>query len=168
MEDRDGSNAFTVITARDIALRIRKLRKARGWTLQDIQSRSGGEIKSVVMGSYERNSRTISLPRAIAIAALFEIPLQDLLGEGAGISTMALEKCTFDQRRIANTQLQDLEDKRLELDRYLKAIALRRRDWNGEVLTLRGSDLDILTLMLNMDLDQMTSWLQDNAFILQS
>jgi hypothetical protein len=40
------------------------------------------------------------------------------------------------------------------------AIAQRRGDWNGEILSLRSTDLDTLTLILEMSQTQLTDWLR--------
>jgi hypothetical protein len=45
------------------------------------------------------------------------------------------------------------------LHNFLIAIAQRRGDWNGEILTLRSTDLDILTLLLAMNRSQLGQWL---------
>jgi hypothetical protein len=36
-----------------------------------------------------------------------------------------------------------------KINAFVSAICARRRDWNGEVLTLRSADLDTLTLILS-------------------
>jgi len=43
----------------------------------------------------------------------------------------------------------------------LIAIAQRRGDWNGEILTLRNSDLDTLTLLLAMKREFLSQWLRE-------
>jgi hypothetical protein len=52
------------------------------------------------------------------------------------------------------------------LDRYLKAITVRRRDWNGEVLSLRNSDLDTLTLLIGRTGDELKrSWIETGLLL---
>jgi hypothetical protein len=41
------------------------------------------------------------------------------------------------------------------------AIAQRRGDWNGEILSLRSTDLDTLTLILEMSQSQLNQWLRE-------
>ena len=154
------TSAFTQPTPESVAARLRTIRKSRGWTLHDIESRTAGSIKAVVMGSYERGTRAISLARALELANLFAIPISDLLNEPNLRSDENPRFRRFDQRRIGKL-LSESEDERLgKLNNFLVAIAQRRGDWNGEILSLRSSDLDTLTLILEMSQSQLTDWLR--------
>ena len=154
------TSAFTQPTPESVAARLRTIRKSRGWTLHDIESRTAGSIKAVVMGSYERGTRAISLARALELANLFAIPISDLLSEPSLRSDENPRFRRFDQRRIGKL-LSESEDERLgKLNIFLVAIAQRRGDWNGEILSLRSTDLDTLTLILEMSQSQLTDWLR--------
>ena len=154
------TSAFTQPTPESVAARLRTIRKSRGWTLHDIESRTAGSIKAVVMGSYERGTRAISLARALELANLFAIPISDLLNEPNLRSDENPRFRRFDQRRIGKL-LSESEDERLgKLNNFLVAIAQRRGDWNGEILSLRNTDLDTLTLILEMSQSQLTNWLR--------
>ena len=154
------TSAFTQPTPESVAARLRTIRKSRGWTLHDIESRTGGSVKAVVMGSYERGTRAISLARALELANLFAIPISDLLNEPNLRSDENPRFRRFDQRRIGKL-LSESEDERLgKLNNFLVAIAQRRGDWNGEILSLRSSDLDTLTLILEMSQNQLINWLR--------
>jgi transcriptional regulator with XRE-family HTH domain len=148
---------FSQPTPKSVALRIRALRKARGWTLHDIETKSHGSIKSVVMGSYERGSRAISLARCLELANLFTIPIAELLAPPEDQATKSLEIERFDLRQSAVLAMKGGEFR--SLHNFLIAIAQRRGDWNGEILTLRSTDLDILTLLLAMNRSQLGQWL---------
>lgn len=151
-------SVFTQPTPNSVALRLRSLRKSRGWTLHDVERRSAGSIKAVVMGSYERGTRAISLARALELANLFGIPISDLLCDPVKGNDQAFALRRFDQRRIAKL-VSETDDRKLQkLSQFLIAIAQRRGDWNGEILTLRRSDLDTLTLILEMSQSQLTDW----------
>ena len=150
---------FSQPTPETVALRLRSIRKSRGWTLHDIATKSSGSIKAVVMGSYERGTRAISLARALELANLFAIPIADLLGGTDSPRDIQLSSQRFDQRRVAQL-LVDSDDEALKkLHKFLIAIAQRRGDWNGEILTLRSTDLDTLTLVLEMTHSQLSQWL---------
>lgn len=148
---------FSQPTPKSVALRLRALRKARGWTLHDIETKSHGSIKSVVMGSYERGSRAISLARCLELANLFTIPIAELLAPPEDQITKSLEIERFDLRQSAVLAMKGGEFR--SLHNFLIAIAQRRGDWNGEILTLRSTDLDILTLLLAMNRSQLGQWL---------
>lgn len=155
------TSAFTQPTPESVATRLRTLRKSRAWTLHDIESRTGGSIKAVVMGSYERGTRAISLARALELANLFAIPISELLSEPNYRSDENPRLNRFDQRRIAEL-LSEREDERLgKINTFLVAIAQRRGDWNGEILSLRSTDLDTLTLILEMSQSRLTEWLKE-------
>ena len=159
---------FIQPTSATVALRIRALRKARGWTLHDVESRSSGSIKAVVMGSYERGSRALSLARSIEIANLFGIPLANLLGDFSRTDALNPETLTIDQRRLAELMKFDPDIKLRTLQSFISAIAARRSDWNGEVLTLRASDFDTLTLLFASTLPELKAWLAENRLALIS
>jgi len=154
------NSIFTQPTTESVAARLRTIRKSRGWTLHDIEDRTGGSIKAVVMGSYERGTRAISLARALELANLFAIPISDLLSEPNLRNYENPHFRRFDQRRIGKL-LSESDDERLgKLNNFLVAIAARRGDWNGEILSLRSTDLDTLTLILEMSQSQLTDWLR--------
>ncbi len=46
---------------------LRNARKARGWTLQKVESETEQEFKASVVGAYERGERAISLVRFIRL-----------------------------------------------------------------------------------------------------
>lgn len=101
------------------------------------------------MGSYERGTRAISLARTIEIANLFGIPVNELISDAERDDTNSEMNLVFDLRKIgALAQKHDAPETRT-LNRFLSAISVRRRDWNGEVLSLRKSDFDTLTLLLD-------------------
>ncbi len=159
---------FTQPTSASIALRIRTLRKARGWTLHDVETRSSGSIKAVVMGSYERGSRALSLARSIEIAELFGIPIANLLGDFSRTDAVNPETLTIDQRRLGELMKSDPDVKIRTLQLFISAIAARRSDWNGEVLTLRASDFDTLTLHFALTLPELKAWLTEKSLALIS
>jgi transcriptional regulator with XRE-family HTH domain len=155
---------FTQATQISIARRIRRLRKARGWTLADVQVRSHGVIKAVVLGSYERGDRSMSIERAIEIADLFGIPLAELLTEPMPSSVedgplgVRVDALVVDLRKVALTNYEK-NDSSEPLSLFLACIIGKRQDWNGEVLSLRASDLEILSLMMFKSQESVMSWL---------
>jgi len=143
------ATAFTQPTTTTISARIRMQRKARSLTLQDIERLSKGRIKAVVMGSYERGSRAISLARTIEIANLFAIPLSELIEEPRKIEGGSTGLLIFDLRKLREISSSSDRVEISKIKSFVSAICERRRDWNGEILTLRSGDLDTLTLVLS-------------------
>jgi len=159
-EPMENFTPFTQPTAKSVALRLRTLRKSRGWTLHDIEQKSQGAIKSVVMGSYERGTRAISLARCLELATLFAIPVAELLTEPAEQVRGSVEIQRFNLRQSSLLATKEVENEFVILHNFLIAISQRRGDWNGEILTLRASDLDTLTLLLAMRQSQLLHWLK--------
>lgn len=102
------------------------------------------------MGSYERGSRAISLARAIEIANLFSIPLTELIEEPSPRISGEGALLILDLRKLRGVDSAKASEEIAKLRSFANAICAKRRDWNGEVLTLRSGDLDTLTLVMEM------------------
>ena len=150
MSEPSANPSFIQPTTSSISARIRRQRKARSLTLQDIERLSAGRIKAVVMGSYERGSRAISLARAIEIANLFAIPLGELIEEPSIRNSDDEPLLILDLRKLRGVDSAKASEEIAKLRSFANAICAKRRDWNGEVLTLRSGDLDTLTLVMEM------------------
>jgi len=156
------------VTISDISAKLRALRHARGWSLLDVERVSQGKIKAVVLGSYERGSRTLSVKRAIEIANLYEIPLSQLFTDKKVTADANTGRKMFDLRTISNrAQLPNEFSERFTiLARYTRSIVESRQDWNGEVLSLRSSDCTVLALILNIEFTELMQWLNDQRVLL--
>ena len=64
----------------DVQTNLRKIRKSKGLTLHQVETMSNGKYKSVVVGSYERGTRAISVNRLIELAELYEVPITEFFG----------------------------------------------------------------------------------------
>ena len=120
------------------------------------------------MGSYERGARALSLARSIEIAGLFGIPIANLLGDFSRVDATNPETLTIDQRRLGELTETDPDEKIKTLQLFISAIAARRSDWNGEVMTLRASDFDTLTLLFALSLPELKAWLTEKRLALIS
>ena len=131
---------------------LRRIRAARGWTLSDVERKSHGRWKAVVIGSYERADRSLSIAKAIELADFYGVPLAYLLGIQSSTSlshTTDQESPTrlmVDLRKISRSKQSE------KLSLFTAWITAQRQDWNGEVLTIRASDLSTLALLLNLSL----------------
>ena len=122
-------------TIEELAASIRRIRKSKGWTLKDVEQASGGKWKAVVIGSYERCDRALSLNKAIALAGFYKVPLEELLGITPPLEIKG-DRLTFDIRRVKDAQ----EPSLAPLQHFVNSICSARRDWNGEILSVRASD----------------------------
>jgi transcriptional regulator with XRE-family HTH domain len=123
------------------ALLIRELRKKKGLTLKECEELSQGRFKAVVMGSYERGTRAISLERLQEIADFYEVPIQYFFA--ADTSQPLDRKFTFDLRRMKNSSYTEEGFDRVKA--LLSHFIAMRGDWNGEILSIRHGDGEILT-----------------------
>jgi len=126
------------------AERLRIIRKSKGWSLQDVELHSNGKWKAVVIGSYERGDRAISLKKAISLMEFYQVPISELFPEVAQV--VSARSLTLDLVRLstgidANTE---------QIRRFTKLVSDRRKDWNGQLLTIRANDLQFLSLLLGL------------------
>lgn len=150
-------------TQESIALRIRKIRKDHGWSLVDVQKLSKGHFKAVVLGSYERGDRSMSLKRAIDLAALYQVPLHHLIQDEEVPFRALRNALVLDLRRV-RSQATGNEKSRL-LATFAEWISHQRNDWNGEVMTLRAGDLSLLGLLLFSSEVAVEEWLVENKLL---
>ena len=122
------------------AATIRELRKKKGLTLKECEQLSQGKFKAVVMGSYERGTRAISLERLQEIADFYGVPIHYFFKIVEPVNED--RKFTFDLRKIKNTMY---SEESFDLVKSLLTHFIHMRsDWNGEVLSIRQSDGDLL------------------------
>lgn len=143
------------------ASKLRELRRRKGFTLEEFEKFTDGEVKAVVLGSYERGTRAISLARLQELANIYEVPLEYFFAEPK--ISLKNERLTFDLRRIKIRE--NLDESIAGLRRYLSSIVAKRRDFNGEVLTLRESDNEILAIIAHMRMDEMFEYLKLNRLL---
>lgn len=143
------------------ASKLRELRRRKGFTLEEFEKFTDGEVKAVVLGSYERGTRAISLARLQELANIYEVPLDYFFAEPK--ISLKNERLTFDLRRIKIRE--NLDESIAGLRRYLSSIVAKRRDFNGEVLTLRESDNEILAIIAHMRMDEMFEYLKLNRLL---
>jgi hypothetical protein len=74
----------------------------------------------------------------------------------------------FDLRKLRAIESTAVAPEISKLRVFVGAICARRRDWNGEVLTIRSSDLDTLTLVLEMDISEVKGLLTRSQLLLQT
>src|SRR5271157_1317485 len=59
-----------------VGARVRELRKARGWTLEELSERAGKHYTYI--GGLERGDRNVTLEVLQAVATALEVPLKSL------------------------------------------------------------------------------------------
>ena len=144
--------------------KLREIRKSKGWSLQDVEKISKGKWKAVVIGSYERSDRAISLKKTIELMDFYQVPISTLFEEEMAPSSSGepFDSLILDQRLINKSTEENLEG----IKRLVSFITLRRRDWNGEVLSLRSTDLQFISILLNKRPAEATAFLKENGYLL--
>ena len=125
--------------------RLRIIRKSKGWSLQDVERNSNGKWKAVVIGSYERSDRSISLRKAISLMEFYQVPISELFPEIS--PEVEARSISINLAKLAVDQSSNSES----LRKFTKSIGDRRKDWNGKLLTIRANDLQFLTLLLGLN-----------------
>jgi transcriptional regulator with XRE-family HTH domain len=124
---------------RSIGVRLRDARKARGWSLLEVEAASHGEFKASVLGAYERGERALSVARLLRLAALFEVPPAILLPEPPEAPEAIIDL----------TAAESAGDRQGEvIDRFLTAIQNMRKGVTARA-AVRQSDLKVLSALLD-------------------
>lgn len=132
-----------------IALKLKELRRERNMTLQDFEKFSRGEIKAVVIGSYERGTRSISLAKLVQLADIYQVPVDYFFEEKIEMSNSTHRRVVIDLRRLRATS--ELDESLIGFREFVARIISKRRDWNGEVLSLRSSDIETIELVTGVE-----------------
>ena len=146
--------------ARAVGERLRSVRRQRRLSLQAVENASDGEFKASVLGAYERGERSIAVLRLRRLAALYEVPVDVLLPDGARPNGQHEEPGRRQRRDgdgdSSQTQLADESGKvtidlvklaridgpeRLVLQRYIEMILAQRQSFKGQTITIRGEDV---------------------------
>lgn len=146
--------------AREVGARLRAIRKQQKMSLQAVEQRSSGQFKAVVVGSYERGDRVVSVNRLAQLAGFYGVPITELLparSVPAGLAGGARrdERVVLDLRRLRELPAEASGP----ADRYVRTIQQERGDYNNDVLSLRADDIRPLAIMYGMTPEQLlASW----------
>ncbi|NBQ35022.1 MAG: transcriptional regulator [Actinobacteria bacterium] len=129
----------------DPAEQLRLIRKSKGWSLQDVERYSNGKWKAVVIGSYERADRAISLKKAISLMEFYQVPVAELFPDNP--RPVQISNLAIDLGRLSNEESPFSSI----VKKFTNAIASRRKDWNGQILSVRANDLQFLAMLLQQN-----------------
>ena len=113
-------------------------------TLNQVAARSHGKISAIALGSYERGDRTISANKILEIAQIYQVPVSELFDSPQKL--IANRKVVIDYRRLIGQSDPSAE----RIKTIVTTIAGVRRDWNGEVISLRESDIAALQIFASL------------------
>src|SRR5947209_18334258 len=69
--------------ARALGQRLPAIRVRQGLSLHGVEEKSQGRWKAVVVGSYERGDRAVTVQRLAELADFYGVPINELLPDGA-------------------------------------------------------------------------------------
>jgi transcriptional regulator with XRE-family HTH domain len=152
--------------ARQVGLKLRRIRLQKGLSLHDVNEVSRGRWKAAVVGAYERGDRNVSIARLAELADFYGVPVAELLPEDERVRAQGLSG----RRRIV-LNLESLgsvpEPERDPLVRFTSAIQVQRGDFNGRVLTLRENDLMALALLYQISSEELARRFADWGLLAQ-
>lgn len=129
--------------------RLRQVRQQQGISLQGVEALSDGDLKASVVGAYERGERTISITRLERLAGFYRVSVGELLQGSPSRPDPADEAPEEDRVVIDLVALEEQSEQVPILRRYVASIRSRRGDYNGRVLTVRGSDLETVAAVMD-------------------
>lgn len=160
-----------MVSTESVSQRLRALRNSRSMSLLDVELASQGSIKAVVLGSYERGSRALSVKRIIQLADFYGVPVHTLFGSFPNESHIEPGNIVIDLRRVRNyrQQISEVElDPYQPLVKFLIHVQNARQDWNGELISLRSGDLTPLVIFLGTTQTALLNWLIEERLLIKA
>jgi len=160
----------TPVTIEGVSAKLRAIRISKSLSLSDVETLSKGALKAVVLGSYERGARTLSVKRAISIAQLYQVPVAQLFTDEPPVELVTTGKLVIDLRAINRRALDPSHSENVRyqlLARVAQRIVRSRQDWNGEVLSLRHSDLEIVAILFDQPPSEVIGWMEGQSVLLK-
>ncbi len=130
--------------ARALGARLRSIRQQQGLSLHGVEEKSQGRWKAVVVGSYERGDRAVTVQKLAELADFYAVPVSELLPDASpAAAAEPPQRLVLDLERLGLVPA----EKAGPLARYAAAIQAQRGDYNGRVLSIRQDDLRTLAVI---------------------
>jgi len=159
MSSEDGEAADDKAYAKELGARLRAIRSQQGMSLQAVERKSDGKWKAVVIGSYERGDRSISVTRLADLSDFYGVPISELLPGGRSAPLRADEP----PRIVLDLAvLHGLDEARGgPLRRFVSSIQVERGDFGNRIMSLRSDDLRALAIMYDRTAEEFYELLID-------
>lgn len=153
---------MTTDYARALGSRLRAIRTQQGLSLHGVEQKSQGRWKAVVVGSYERGDRAVTVQRLSELADFYGVPVAELLpggsSRGGSQPSAPPARLVIDLERLGRVPA----EKAGPLARYCATIQSQRGDYNGRVLSVRSDDLRTLGVIYDLSptilVEQFIAW----------
>jgi transcriptional regulator with XRE-family HTH domain len=137
--------------------RLRAVRVSKGLTLTQVSSLSKGSLSAIALGSYERGDRSLSTQKLFEISQIYGVPVVELLSSPSkGIDS---GRVIIDLRKLSKNQDPSTEAPL----KIIQRIAAMRHDWNGEVISLRSTDVTMLKIFADYSEEEIETFLRNFA-----
>jgi transcriptional regulator with XRE-family HTH domain len=144
-----------------LGMRLRAIRRGQGLRLQDVEERSGGRFKAVVIGSYERGDRAVSAHRLAALARFYGVRLSDLLPDEPEDDADDQPGLAIALEPLLRTKDADL----IGLKRLVAYVQRCRGSHDGPTLRLRESDLRMVAISAGLQPESLEDWLRGHELL---
>jgi transcriptional regulator with XRE-family HTH domain len=153
---------MTTTYAKALGAKLRAIRTQQGLSLHGVEEKSRGRWKAVVVGSYERGDRAVTVQRLAELADFYGVPVSELLPDAP--ATMANEPTP---RLVIDLEALHAQpsDSYGPLVRYAQTIQSQRGDYNGKVLSIRQDDLRTLAVIYNENARTLTERLVSHGIL---
>jgi len=144
--------------AKALGARLRAVRTAQHLSLHAVERKSGGKWKAVVVGSYERGDRAVSVQRLAELADFYGVATSDLLPSDGSAQSPGGGNPPLSRIVLNLDKVRTLEDPgAVILRRFAASIRRKRGDLPSNSLPVRHEDLSTLALMYDMSVETLTS-----------
>jgi len=127
-----------------LGARLRAIRQQQALSLHGVEEKSQGRWKAVVVSSYERGDRAVTVQKLAELAEFYSVPVAELLPDApVAAAAEPPPKLILDLERLGQVPA----EKAGPLARYSAAIQAQRGDYNGRVLSIRQDDLRTLAVI---------------------
>ncbi|HUS60955.1 MAG TPA: helix-turn-helix transcriptional regulator [Acidimicrobiales bacterium] len=137
--------------SKEVGRRLRAVRRQHALSLEDVEARSKGRWSASAVGAYERGYRNLSLPRLGELADFYKVAVSSLLTDDSARPASARGPAVDPTAPICISiaALKDQPDDEAEtVLRYARSIVSERRGPAPTVVTLRRSDVALLSSIL--------------------
>ena len=151
MTRSDSDGVGTEGYAKALGQRLRAIR------LQQHLSLHGGKWKAVVVGSYERGDRAVSVQRLSELADFYGVPVSDLLPPDDSPFTSGSTATPLSRIVLNLDKVNGLTDAHADiLRRFVSSIQRQRANTGARTLPVRHEDLRTLALMYDTTIEALT------------
>lgn len=123
----------------EIGRALRRARLARGLTLRDVSTASGGRFKATSVAGYERGERSISLERYVSLCAVYGVRperlLVDIVSAIEGRSEPEIDLTVLEALGTGESAL---------VSGFVRQVRTLRGAEDEDTIVLRAGDLEVL------------------------